>query len=566
MTIEGKFVSEHSYRYISRTGKAVLNGQEVFLDTLGNILITSPYENMIWQRISNASGVQHLYGARGGKWAVLNSRLEPVTGFEYEKIEKVHAEIAKVRKNGLWGAVDMYGNEIVPCIYEFIDEFTGDFTIVRNNSKAEAGVIYKNGKLVVPMSGANELRSFQFKDHRLIAVKLGWNWKIIDNTGKTILSFEDGEVYSSNSPDDPFSTILGDNLHLGAIDRVSGQVIIEPAYDKIDIFPQGAIAFNREKGMYSFFNSKGELKLTSKNEIDKTKSGLEIQNDSAIFDYNYEGKVTKILSKDDFYHAQGDFRDWRTRLWGYSDGKKLIIPCQYNLLNNIDGSHFEVKKNDKYGIIDINNKVILPIKYDYIDIVAYNRCIIEKDEKNALSDWHGKQLTPMIYYNINPTPFDSTLFIVTRYKDNKWGIRDIDGKQVVPDIYSQQESDIRFTIADNYMGYGYYLVLRDGKCGILNARTYKEEIPCKSYRYVEKTSPHIAILGEGNKCGAIVATNQGLKRIPSIYDTIKILANGAITAQKDGKWGVIDENNNPVIPFENKIIEQYYNDILIVGK
>lgn len=570
MTVDGKNIGENTYRYITydklnRIGKGVLNGQEVFWDTLGNVVLTSPYENMIWRRISSAPGVHHLYGARGGKWAVLNSRLEPVTGFEYEKIEKVHTEIAKVRKNGLWGAVDMHGNEIVPCIYEFIDEFTGDFTIVRNNSKAEAGVIYKNGKLVVPMSGANELRSFQCKDHRLIAVKLGWNWKIIDNIGNTILSFEDGEVYSSNSPDNPFSTILGDNLYLGAIDRASGRIIIEPAYDKIDIFPQGAIAFNREKGMYSFFNSKGELKLASEERISNNDKGVRMQKGWITYYYNYEGELIGIKNNEPDLSHPGSYYDENSDLFGYSDGKKLIIPCQYDLIDRIDDTYFEVWKRDKRGIIDINNKITLPIKYDYIDIIAYNRCELKNNNKYALYDWSGKQLVPFSYDHIKVTPFDSTLFKVYKYKDNKWGIRDINGKQVVPDIYTYKDTENSMIGSNDYLGYGYYLVMRNGRYGILNAKTYKEEIPCEYY-YFNKMGANLVTTRQNDKFGAIIATKHGLKTIPSIYDAIEVLGNGVVTAQKGGKWGVIDENNNPVIPFENKIIEQYYNDILIVGK
>lgn len=568
MTVGGKTIGDNIYRYmkydeINQIGKGVLNGQEVFLDTLGNVVLTSPYENMIWRRVYNAPGVHHLYGARGGRWAVLNSRLEPVTGFDYEKIEEVHAEIAKVRKNGLWGAVDILGNQIVSCLYTYFDEFKGNFAMVHD--KGLSGVIYKDGKLVVSATNKlNDIYPLHAKDNGLIAVQLDWKWGIVNSTGKTVLPPIYSQIYGTDNPEAPFSIIIDKDSYWGLIDRM-GQIVITPDYDKIDIFPQGAIAYNREKDMYSFFNSKGELKLTSKTEIDITKNGLETQNDSVIFDYNYEGKIIRTLSKDDAYHAQGDFRDWRTRLWGYSRNRKMIIPCIYDLLNSIDDSHFEVKKNGKYGIIDINNKITLPIKYDYIDILTYNRCKLEKNNKYALSDWNGKQLTPFSYDHIKSTPFDSTLFKVYKYKDNKWGIRNIDGEQVVPDIYTYKDLEDSMIGSNDYLGYGYYLVKRNGKYGILNAKTSKEEIPCEYY-YYNKVGSNLVTTRENDKLGAIVATAQGLKIIPCIYDNITVLRNGAITAQKDGKWGVIDENNNAVIPFENKIIEQYYKDILIVGK
>lgn len=69
-----------------------------------------------------------------------------------------------------------------------------------------------------------------------------------------------------------------------------------------------------------------------------------------------------------------------------------------------------------------------------------------------------------------------------------------------------------------------------------------------------------------DKIGAYVATPQGLKKIPAEYEEIKLLDNKSITANKNGKWGLIDVNNNVKIPFEYDCIRDFYDDIVVVVK
>lgn len=575
MTVNGKELDGHKYTYVSpydhrnHVGKALLDGKDAFLDTLGHIQAICPQGRAVWKSGSYKSRARHLYGLKGGRWAMLNSQFEPLTSFVYEKMEWIHPQLAKVQKNDLWGLVDTLGNEVTPCTYNSIDDFTGDFTTAWHKTKepgAErvSGILYKNGKLIISTKeDFSEMGYFQNSEYGVVSVRRK-NGKdgIIDNTGKEVTPAIYNDIYKPRKPEYPLATIIlnreNASFGYGAVDR-TGQVAIKADYDKIETYSQGAIAMNDDDNIYYLFNSKGELKLTSKNRIYEYDGAIEMRNDSATVYYDFDGNIIKTEYDEDKLHKRGAYYDWKTGNWGYSDGKKLIIPCMYDYLVDIDGSHFIVDINDKEGIIDINNKVMMPIKHQNIDILQYNRCVVRKGNDEAIHDWHGKRLTPFIFH-LSRLKFDPTLFIARNSK-SKWSMYNIDGKQVIPEIYDDYDD----------MGHGYYLVSRSGNHAILDVRTLKEVIPARYYHYIAEIGYHIArspfvVFTNNNKRGAYVATKQGLKTIPAEYDMIKIMPNKAIMVQKDNKWGIIDEDNNIIIPIENKYIEQYYNDILIVSK
>lgn len=569
MTIDGKEIDGNKYNYITpysrydKAGTALLNGQSVFLDSLGNIQAICPTGRAEW--VGSGKNRQ-IYGFLESGWTMLNSRFDPVSPLRYDKISRIHPKLAKVQKNKLWGIIDTLGNVIAPCIYRNIEKSTGDFIMVENTER-EKGIIYKNGKLITPMTyNIQDIGPFVNNEYGVVGVINRHDFGIIDSTGREVLPSK--YMYADKiSPNDSLCIIRLSTSHdshgYGAINK-AGKIIIETKYDKINIFPQGAITFSEKDDLYSYFNLKGELKLSSERSMYEWKGHIRTSDNSMYYYYDYEGNLVKAISDEDYFHAQGNYYDRKTDSWGYSRNRRLIIPCMYDYLKSIDNTHFEVEKKGKTGIIDINNKVILPIKYDRIDIIGYNRCIADKGEEEAIFDWYGKRLTHF-YYNIKQSRHDSTLFIVSNRKSQKWGIVNIDGKEVMPPIY--EESKPFFIGGEIYIGHGYYLVLRNNDLyGIFNTKTSKEEIPCRYYHYINKIGNNVVSFLENNKRGAYVTTEHGIKIIPTMYDMIRILSNGVIVAQKDGKWGVIDEDNNIIIPFENKYIERYYNDILLVTK
>lgn len=79
-------------------------------------------------------------------------------------------------------------------------------------------------------------------------------------------------------------------------------------------------------------------------------------------------------------------------LWGFiSKDLKQKIPCLYNAIDCINGEQFIVNKNDKEGIVDINNKTIASIEFK--EITPYKYFYFYKQENKGDTTKSGYPIT-----------------------------------------------------------------------------------------------------------------------------------------------------------------------------
>jgi hypothetical protein len=79
-------------------------------------------------------------------------------------------------------------------------------------------------------------------------------------------------------------------------------------------------------------------------------------------------------------------------LWGFiSKDLKQKIPCLYNAIDCINGEQFIVNKNDKEGIININNQTIANIEFN--EIIPYKYFYFYKQENKADTTKNGYPIT-----------------------------------------------------------------------------------------------------------------------------------------------------------------------------
>ena len=102
-----------------------------------------------------------------------------------------------------------------------------------------------------------------------------------------------------------------------------------------------------------------------------------------------------------------------------------------------DHSKFIVKKNNKFGIADLQNKILLPIVFDEIsDWVEYgpeDRHIVKRNGKYGMVEYKTfKEKIPAIYDFVF-TARDK-VFVG---KDEKYGIIDLNNKIICPLIYDE---------------------------------------------------------------------------------------------------------------------------------
>lgn len=207
---------------------------------------------------------------------------------------------------------------------------------------------------------------------------------------------------------------------------------------------------------------------------------------------NTQGRV--IASLKDFDKVQA---------WLYSDG---FIP---------------VLKNDKVGYINVQGRLVVPTIYDnligpddkYNEVwakpVYQGRIVVAKDGNYGVIDTNNKIILAFDNSYITIDSFSNERAPVYSIENGKWGLIDINGKEVV----APQYDDI-----DGHLGghYGFH----EGLLG----------------------------LKKGNKWGFITKT--GKVAIPFVYDEIRPFSEQLAGVRKGGKWGFINGANKTVIPFE----------------
>lgn len=152
--------------------------------------------------------------------------------------------------------------------------------------------------------------------------------------------------------------------------------------------------------------------------------------------------------------------------------------------------------------------------------------------------------------------------------DGKWGYINKDGKEIIPCKYDSIDSiggfQCRFLL----------WVKIDGKIGVVDQKTGKEIIPCK-YDFIDEPIAvgsggnmlkYLIKISINNKFGFIKPFQEMVKTkmydefitidyqgqeeaISPRYENATRFAGGLAAVQLNGKWGIIDGEENAVVPF-----------------
>lgn len=306
--------------------------------------------------------------------------------------------------------------------------------------------------------------------------------------------------------------------------------------------------------------------------------------------------------------------------------KKLISTDNQN--NKIIAStYFTLYSNDKWGVIDNNGKVIIEPTYDEMIIIPDNKkdlfiCTenvdysnntfstkvlnsknkevlkqydkvqaienydeynnlwyedvlkFEKDGKYGLIDFKGKTLGEELYDNIYSLKGVKDSLVTV--KENKLGVVNINGIQVVPNNYTQIESlgiDTNlYIVKDENKNYGIYnkldtkyqeikplnnkniyCVKENNKYKVINED--EEEIVKFKFDDIKEIKDNIVVYTKDKKYGAYDINKD--KNIKCEYDEIKYTCNNNFIVKKNNSYGIIDIENKIKQKIKYVAIEYY---------
>lgn len=303
---------------------------------------------------------------KDGKRVLCDTTGEIILDKAFSSLKYLGAGLIKTQKKWSFGLINAQGKEILPPLYNRI----------RYSPK---------GIFVVTTNGIYDYDTN--------------NKFLIDSTGRRPFSeLYDGYILNYNS-----SNFIGirENQKF-ALANLNGKIITDFVFNSLKPIKENAIIVSVE--------NKGECLIDTTGKII-----------SPFYDY-----IDWEKPKRDWAYVRNN-NNSETGVISFS-GEELIPPIYQNF--STSENYFVAKRNDKFGLIDIENNIKIPIVHDY-NFYYEEGLVWDSNEK--LFDIFGKPLLPDEYESAEETEHGSFFYV---YENGKMGVFDVlKFKPIVPSIY-----------------------------------------------------------------------------------------------------------------------------------
>lgn len=220
----------------------------------------------------------------------------------------------------------------------------------------------------------------------------------------------------------------------------------------------------------------------------------------------------------------------RDGLWGVADNKgKILIEPDYKDVCNWSKRIYRVKKR-QWGLIDINNALVLNCYFSSIGELTGGRALVKRvhplDILRMVSGYIDSDGSPIISQENKQVDTNSTILGL-----GLWGVKGLDGRKIIPFQYDAIE----------YWSDNLYKVEVNNKWGIIR-------IPQGNY-LLNIEYDRIDNLKEGK---ATITKDSIIRSIDKNGNDVaqeSIPLKGGLKKTKiSGKWGIIDNEGNIIIP------------------
>lgn len=402
-----------------------------------------------------------------GKYGLVGYDGKKLTGAIYEKVESLTNKpgCILVKKDGLYGVLDSYGNTVVDIKYNSVksDEFCSETegylkTGYIVTEKTSTGIIYGyidyNGKMLVEPKYESITRALEYQNEDDI-------YLIFMNRGKK-----------------------------GVIKNK--KVIIKPTFQAINYYDQSDVFIVNKNGKYGFYDNEGdEILKASFTAYSIAGNYISVKKDEDMMLYDLHGNLVNSnnyrsiseTGNPDYFIAQDE--------QGFFSiiSKDTEIKNNYtNIVYAFDNFFVFTTEEGMSGILNLYAGIEVEAEYDYIivlenakalearkgttvDIYSKNiekvltmeNGIVESVNKDYVAIYSEKDLT---YINSdgeivpNTEVYKDHKLYSYQAEDGKWGYKDATGNVVV---------DCRYDLVTELNQYGYAGIYQEGKWGVIDA-------------------------------------------------------------------------------------------------
>ncbi len=327
------------------------NNKWGYINEMGNWIIEAQYESV--DIFSEGNAIVEL----DDKKYFINKKGIPISNSKYEDAEAFESGFALVMINDLWGMIDRTGREVLPCRYEDLRYMSDGRMLFMENEKYG----YKDDEFNTIIAAQFE-EAYDFENG--IAVVLKENgFGLIDRIGNELIEAQYEQLITTPYP--IVFALLNEEWFV--LDKY-GQSLFHTPFDAIGLYSCGRAIVIRN-GKYGYINEKGQLEIP------------------LVFDAKTE-TITLSAFENDVAIVQQKNKKGVIDVYG-----QKLYPCMFDDVLAYDTLLMPVKKGNKWGYVDRNNKIKIDYKFDYAFRFQNNSAWIKMNNQFYLINTQGKTIS-----------------------------------------------------------------------------------------------------------------------------------------------------------------------------
>ena len=301
------------------------------------------------------------------------------------------------------------------------------------------------------------------------------------------------------------------------------------------------------------------------------KWGVINSNGEIVIDPSYEEMITIPNSKNDVflcvYDVNYETGDYKTKVLNSKNQEIFTQYEQIEAISNQDANQniwyeenvLKVKKDGKYGLINLAGKQLTGVEYDEITSLNEVKGVLKvtKEGKVGIFDKEGKEILPTQLLEITNLGKDSKDGFIVKNQEGKYGIVSYSNEVILEAKYDE--------IAKVY-GNDMYVVKQAGnqvlvkKDGTEVLKSGYDEI-----KEILKNTENGIIYTKEGKYGVMKTTGEVV--VAPDYEFLKEAKSGLLLTKQNGKYGVMDlQKVNKVEPAYLSITYNEKADLYIAEK
>jgi hypothetical protein len=231
--------------------------------------------------------------------------------------------------------------------------------------------------------------------------------------------------------------------------------------------------------------------------------------------------------------------------------KKLTVPCIYSSVQKLDRQNsFLIKQSSGSNIVDISNVPMFKKWYEEIRTTSTDYFIVKQNNRFGVIDNNEKVIVPIEYMEFGDYPYSDGSYLA-RSKDGKYGFILVDGRITLPFKYDNVRK-----------GSGNIVSIQGEKCGLVqvNSGAPIEIVTCEFDNIIEGSKTFIV-----EKDGKFGLLNQfGKQMIATEYESLQSFKDGyydnftIYIARKNKSYYLINEQGKVISEGENSEISPLY--------